>query len=176
MLLSSLFVWNMCEMKREIAKASTKDSADLPRRWKGDKTGCFVLPGDTSAALMKKQSHCYRSCFLAAGPSAPISATYTARLVRREAGKSLQSFCSPCNPLTLPKGLISQSAQSSCAAVVHSRRAACSLMMLAAAFTLTGPKELTLCQRDKLNVEVWPHRGSASYSEQVTDSPSNFAD
>lgn len=64
-LLSFLFVWNMCEMKREIAKTSTKDYTNLLRRWTGDKPVCLVTPSDTRALLTHEQFHCCSNCFLA---------------------------------------------------------------------------------------------------------------
>jgi len=60
--------------------------------------------------------------------------------------------------------------------IVQIRRAGCSVIMLADAFVLTFLKEFTLHKRYKLNTEVWLSQGSASHSEQVTDSPSNFPD
>lgn len=81
-----------------------------------------------------------------------------------------------CNPLTHPEGLTFESAQSLSVVLVQIRPAGSSGIMLADAFMLTIPKELTLCKRYELNTEVWLGQGSASHSEQVTDSPSNFPD
>lgn len=80
------------------------------------------------------------------------------------------------NPLTNPKGLTFESAQSLHVVIVQICPAGCLVIMLAGTFMGTVPEELILCKMYKLNTEVWLSQGSASHSEQVTDSTSNFPD
>lgn len=166
----------MCEMKREIAKASTKDCTDLPRRWTWGKRGCFVLPSDMSAPRSQQQSHCCHNCFLRQPwywwHRQPGWSGGTLAIPE----KLLLPVLSLCNPLSHPKGLNFESVQSWRVAVEQVRPTGCSGIMLAGTFILTAPKELTLCKRYKLNTEVWLSQGTAWHSEQVTDSPSNFPD
>lgn len=159
-------------MKGEIAKTSTKDCTDQPRRWTGDKPVCFVLPGDLSAPLMRKQSHCCYSCFLAAvqqpqyqwhrqpGWSGGVEVYW-----RRQQSHPSQ-FAPSVSPWLTPKRSLLNPRRLH-VAVAQICPLGCSAMTLAGAFMLTVPEELTLCVRYNLNAEVWLSQGSASHTSRL---------